>query len=78
MKEHIQLNNLVKLCFSSQKITHLFRQFRPSTEDFLSNAPTQPTHSRGMRIFSHSQSAQFFVVVAAGRTQRTKNCALCG
>ena len=51
----VWLNNLVKLCFSSPKITHLFRQFRPPTEDFLSNAPTQPPHSRGMRIFSHPQ-----------------------
>ena len=34
---HILGNNLVKLCFSSPKITHLFRQFRPPTEDFLSN-----------------------------------------
>ena len=66
----VWLNNLVKLCFSSPKITHLFRQFRPPTEDFLSNAPTQPPHSRGMRIFSHPQSAQWvFVVVAACRTR---------
>ena len=52
--------NLVKLCFSSPKITHLFRQFHPPTEDFLSNAPTQPPHSRVMRIFSHPQSAQMY------------------
>ena len=34
----VWLNDLVKLCFSSPKITHLFRQFRPPTEDFLSKA----------------------------------------
>ena len=31
----------------------------------------------GCVFFFHPQSAQF-VVVAAGRTQRTKSCALCG
>ena len=72
----VWLNNLVKLCFSSPKITHLFRQFRPPTEDFLSNTPTQPPHSRRMRIFSHPQSAQFFVVVAACRTRDLKSILL--
>ena len=68
--------NLVKLCFSSPKITHLFRQIRTPTEDFLSNAPTQPPHSRRMHIFSHPQSAQFFVVVAACRTRDLKSILL--
>ena len=62
----------VKLCFSSPKITHLFRQFRPPTEDFLSNVPTQPPHSRGMRIFSHPQSAQFSYVGETGRAFGTR------
>ena len=45
-------------------------------EDFLSNAPTQPPHSRWMRIFFHLQSAQFFVVVAACRTRDLKSILL--
>ena len=36
-------------CFTSLKSTHVFRQFRFQMENFLSNAPIQPLHSRGMR-----------------------------
>ena len=39
----VWLNKLVKLCFSSPEITHLFRQYRPPTEDFLSNADNSAT-----------------------------------
>ena len=51
-------NNLIKLCFSSPKITCLDSFVLP-TEDFLNNALTQPTHSHGMHIFPiHSNNKE--------------------
>ena len=42
-----------KLCLQVQYFTHLFRRFRPPTEDFFSNASIQPLYSPRMCIVSY-------------------------